>query len=1526
MTFSHTFHMRRPAPAAPRVPLRSSALSQRAAKMVTARSAFSDEELRPVSNLKITHKFPAGEDRSGAMKFYRGAIKYGKRNINHALWTQAGMCVMFGGVQWARPNEPQMKKKQFRYLIVGEEAIIDSANPGLVSIKMESDGALVKMPAATFPKSHAQMAQFLPTFTAAEDPMRNIPFTENLITDGMFVPAKKLLALAKGSLAEAACRELADIPDAGIEFRNSGADWDLLVVVKFTRAQVSAMTQTDWLMVRPVDFFNMMHEWANTRMNRYGKALALFSMPLSRIAKTLPENGDPRVSEDLGIMIDEKADYWFLPKKANNITRYESEHLNQISRPDGSFSLMPLASEGDLRPTPPQSGLVLCDWTNYKMSYVNGEGRLEIKNTDRCIAALPQHYLRVLNFRLASDFAQNVWTQSLLIAQKVLNKTYSGQAYDLTFKFVVSAILSEITSDPENEGGQHGVEDLRMQDLYVYKNRIPVLQYFWEAIEEICVYSQTSIENLYSKYAFTTISQLVSSLQILTKIAPKRAELMAADRERQKAYQDRSVDPNYKIGELPLISTDPAGRAMMPHQTRVASRLRNSPPFAMIAVDAGGGKTISIISDFLKEFRDGTVKRGLIMCPPHLVAQYVKEFLYLTDSKVNVIAINTFTIKTHGIEGLRKLLLTAPPNSVVVTDYDLANSRDKVMKVCYGTQSSGVYYLVDMLRQFRFDYVAFDEAHYLKKSGAERTRAVARLTVDIPIKRLASGTMTPNSPMDIAGLAGLCDPTIFPVDDFEKTYKKETLRKGRKVMIYDTAAIRAKLEQDVAFVQIKRKEWAAWLPQLKERAHPAYLTPAQQAVYDTVLHQVMEEIQAKLASGNNTALNDLLLGVKKGEDDDDEGAPAGKKEDDDDSSPDDGVDIDSLLNPMLFRLESFSSNPAGDVYGGTVLTGDDRISPKVGKMVEIIRDHIDAGIQGKILVFCNYNQEVDGIMEALPEDIRAMTVHYVASDKAACAAEFESNPNMMVMIGIEVSMNTGLNLQFCSRLIRMSTVWTPGALEQGNARVQRPNLKSAENRANVFIDWVVCDRTIDVTKQAYLLTKVMHIGKFDEATNPLFAEIKPPPLQKMSLANIANSNTASAVDVQDVYDTYKEFKDAQFEDYRQFRDKNKADVGPDGRPQMQRLIPGPNPEGSKLMYRIPYVPGLDLFKTEDLGLKRYDHLLRLNEAELADDSDDADDEKGDSATMTENQKMRGMGVHTEFGEGIIVRVNKKKINVQLTNGSVVTVRKLAAFVITRKQTNAIDMRAAILNQIEGIPNDAPVSVPAKGKPKVKKEAPKVEEPKARTAASIKFALEIVVVNDFLGVQFKNAVKNSDAAEYLEGRKFGAPPEFFYAEMKTPDVMLRQFTKWKDAGFSVDKAFSTSCHDLYENFIKRKASLGHMVGLATKAELTNFVTMKLKPTNNKLLLKPYPVVTEGQVLLALPATGHPASVDAITKRVPGMVWKKVAADSIRQRFFTSPDELAEVMRGFIADGVTITNLDELRTGWAALMARRKKMKI
>lgn len=1288
-----------------------------------------------------------------------------------------------------------------------------------------------------------------------------------------------------------------------VSLGNAGSGFTIMLTFRVSKTQTEYLCQNKFDDVRPIDMYGIARTWANSKRDT-SVSPPEFTRPLANIASTLPAGGKPRLSED-GILIDQNADLYWLPDNADNISVYDTALSIALMGDDGSMGQM---QEGGIRKLPP-SQMVFLDWINNKWTYVTAEGNLRVQDLSRARPCNITQIRNLLATKVSDDTVLSWISQTLSMSGRMPSVGYRLDG--VSVQMFLTQAVSLLNLNPDYEGTQPS--DLRLHHIATLAamsampsfstqvgagDRLANYATFSKIVSATVKAVKADAAELYRSMSVTGTASYMAIAVIFDKYAHKFEEIHDADRAARAKYLAPETDPSYELPAVPYIAE---GMGYMPHQGSVRNQLRDSPDNAVLGVDAGGGKSMLVVTDILTEILRGNTGPFLVACPSHLVPQYIEEFSHFTQSRINTIPITRYTISKNGYDGLEKMIDAAPLNTVVLTDYNLALGK-KSRTVGYGTSSTVVFEVVEFLRKFNFQYIAADESHKLKNPEATISKAIAQLMSEIPKRRLASGTFIANAPEDIAGQYSLLDPSVFgSKDKFNTKYFD-----GRKMKPGAELEIKTTMRENARYVQVKRKEWASILPKREEKYFKVDLSPMQRKVYDSILQSSMD---AMLEEAKRNPKLAALLGISGDVDE--------KILDDLDE---DSVSLmegglDALLKPYLARLEQFLCAPGKDLLGNLELKDTDRLSPKIAEFAKHCRSHIAAGTPGKILAFTNQTASASEIYENLPPDLKAVTILFLSGDKEALGAAFKNDSKYKIMIGVGTAMEVGLNLQFCSVLCRLETVMSPAALEQGNSRVGRPNIKEKETRTSTQYWWISVDRTIDVTKVAYLLTKKVRIASIEEAGNPNFTDLEIPELFKLTLDNIAVNNTYDTLaDYLGPEGMYKKFMDCQYQDYADFAEQHKDYVNPDGSPRLIGIKRSEDPKGSAIMRRLPYVPGQQIYGTRDLGLIRFDDYMRTEVVpELEDDQQsplpDSPEMLAKNKSLVEEAK--GLAVHTEQGEGEIVSyaIASNRLRVRLYSGEIIKVNPLTVFVITKPQTSGKDIRAKLAKAAGSIPIDTPFDAPDQEVklPRPKRGAAGVKTIEAPVKKRLSMALNLVVTNDYLSLELEN---DEDKAVVKTLKLFGFvdQPSHFYTLLKQPHDMLRYFKGLKAAGMTLPPAVNNSLIQFYMMWVARKKSVTNVFGLATTMGLRNFYLLTHKPPVDKKQVNAYISMEQGQVYLCLPSKGQPGNRKATTIKTPNI--RFYTGIPTVNKFFQTPAQIAKFVKQITASGVELTNEAEL----------------
>ena len=1277
----------------------------------------------------------------------------------------------------------------------------------------------------------------------------------------------------------------------------------------------------EWMEIRPIDLYPLFHSWisAEYRPGDHGKT----AFSLSRIAASLP----PHLPEDVridqyGVGIGSSGDPIWIPRTCDNTERYESI-LGEAGARDDAFQIRKIGSP---EPVLPPSMPVLVDWVNQKFVYSSTMGKPVLLGLEHVRRCTPSMALNLLGREVAPDYMKTLTGLAAQSGTDTLLRAYGEDQnieVDKYLKIQTAAIAKEVPSF-----------QLRYLDLTLdsdWPQLLPVARFIIALADKI-------LENLpvmYERFAVSTVMNHLGMLSVIARYGATLGATRDQARTDNRSALDQGIDKDWVPPPIPLITSrfQSENGGFLPHQLKCRNLLRDRPNNAVLSVRAGGGKSMLAITDILYEIDSGAKGPFLIMCPSHLVANYVSEIVEFTDGQLNVIPVTSYNIRNTGYRRYNDILRDAPVNTIIVVDYDVLKFRAR--SVVYGNSAVDVYPVIEMLRRYTPEYVFLDESHVLRNSLSARARSVMSLIADIKKKRIASGTLNPDSPSDLPGQIAILDPTVFGSRTrFNERYGAEL--SGERVLRWRTEGVNSihdiqpQLKNSIVYVAAERREWACAMPPREDRVVSVGLTPNQRIVYDALFNDMIQQIRAD--AEKSAAARRLLASLD------------GESVDEDEADED---DVGAGLQPYLADIERFITNPTGHPYSqngivledGTripALSGDDLVSGKARVLREELTKYLGEN-DGKAIVFVNYSASAEYLYEAMGPELQAMGLLYRASEKTETINRFRTQASVRWMIGIRKSMEIGLNLQAASFLARVESCWTPGEQEQGDSRISRPFFGAAgDQRTRLQFVSIVADKTMDITKVARLRAKILAVAKFENAGSPRYDEIPNIPVLKMSLDSIQNNNDFNT-NLAQYQHSIAALNTAIADENEEYRQKTIDEGGFHWTP----VARGKDPEGAAILARVPYAQGTELYRAADLGLVRVDNWLNVEQSAESESENGTETEVDTDVTREQRARLMGTLCHSEFGDGIVVKCSAaggsssiNRITLQMEDGTKIPgLRTTNVFRVTRTETNSLDMRSILAEQT-GLPRTEDSVSPGSNE---RSPAPAIEQvielpnaPDLHTAISV--SLKLSIVNGYMRLAYSGTDRRAMNALASHGFKVESP--YVMTRIRNARHLLAQANRWAEEGFNIhaetnNEAFVVLNRELASNGLQ---SHRHYVRTVGGAQFPNYMRKIWRPVADKQLLQIFSLVTDGGAqdpiairqaakngsnpaygiaFLCLPwGSGHPASRLAVNSkyRVAGTRW--TVSDRTSSVFVGSLAGIHVVLGRLKEAGIRVDNIPEL----------------
>ena len=514
----------------------------------------------------------------------------------------------------------------------------------------------------------------------------------------------------------------------------------------------------------------------------------------------------------------------------------------------------------------------------------------------------------------------------------------------------------------------------------------------------------------------------------------------------------RGAGPFRSIGR---ISVEPRAYQLVP----LLMALKLDPVRLLVADDVGVGKTIEALLIARELLDRGDVERTAVLCPPHLVDQWITELEVRFHIRAAAVTARSARRLERGVPP-GESIFSAHPHTVVSLDYVKSRERrDNFIQACP-------------------DFVIVDEAHTCASSGRGRHQRHELLQglAGSATRHLVLLTATPHSGDDAAfyRLLGLLAP------DFER-------------LADATGTERARLRGRLAnhFVQRRRPDIAEWreggvFPRRETRELTYRLGGAWEAFFDDVLDYCAEvvktgagdELRQRLdfwgtlallrCAGSSPAAAVQALRTRAGED------PGAEAREDLLDRIFDG-DGDALVaddveppaggeDPALARLIGQAEALAGR-------SGD----PKLGAASEHVAELVAEGFD--VVVFCRFiatahyvARHFRGHLKGRVE-VGAVTGEMPPEERRERVAEIGAAEGAKVLVATDC-LSEGINLQeHFDAVVHYDLSWNPTRHEQREGRVDRFGQPSPTVRATLLYG----DHPVDGAVLQVILRKAARI-------------------------------------------------------------------------------------------------------------------------------------------------------------------------------------------------------------------------------------------------------------------------------------------------------------------------------------------------------------------------------------------------------------------------------------------------------------------
>lgn len=443
--------------------------------------------------------------------------------------------------------------------------------------------------------------------------------------------------------------------------------------------------------------------------------------------------------------------------------------------------------------------------------------------------------------------------------------------------------------------------------------------------------------------------------------------------------------------------------------------------------EMGLGKTPTAIGAVHRLYKEGIVKKTLVICPASLKYQWRNEIEKFTDHKGIVIDGTAKQKKEQIRQFLEEDYLFA------IINYELVRTMEEVISA------------------LPIQAVIADEAHRLKNRVSKTYKAMMKIQ---PEYRFAlTGTPMQNKLEELHTLMSWVDGKILPnITNFRKRYIVYGEKFGRKfVPLGNKRQYEVRKLISPSMLRRMKKEVAPELPDMTFHRYDIPMNDEQAKLYAQIKEDFSGFLE-EIGEFAKTAKGEVIEGEWKQEKHPKEDMILGYM----------NLMLAVADDPYLLRMSE-----GGMAKRYLQLASPDIKSPKLDELVRICQDLIDAETQ-KIVIFTQFTRMQKRVIQKLMKlgQCEIINGSMKPFQRQTAVDNFRWKPEVKFLICTDAA-NFGLNLQFANTLIHVDSPYNPAVFDQRNGRVHR--IGGEHDVVNII--YLVTQGTIDERIQDILEIK-----------------------------------------------------------------------------------------------------------------------------------------------------------------------------------------------------------------------------------------------------------------------------------------------------------------------------------------------------------------------------------------------------------------------------------------------------------------------
>lgn len=457
-------------------------------------------------------------------------------------------------------------------------------------------------------------------------------------------------------------------------------------------------------------------------------------------------------------------------------------------------------------------------------------------------------------------------------------------------------------------------------------------------------------------------------------------------------------------------------KTLFEHQRDAVAFLRTKPhpQYAALDMEMGTGKSRVVLEEAQQRYKMGDINSLLILCPNGVQQNWILDEVSKWVEQPHRAAYYRSAMNAEERRAMD--LVHAHPGPILrIWAFNIESLRNKV----------ALGHIRAILKHTECMMV-IDESHRIKGHKTAVTKSAHKLAQSAKYRRILSGTMAPNGPLDLWAQYTFLSPHILRYPNFYSFRSAYAQMKTIPVKGRDVNVVVGYRHLDDLSERIDPHTFRAKKSECLDLPERTYETVSvewgshQQRMYK----QMLEDSVVDLGDVQGASAEEQLLNALDSED---------------------KSKADNALTKIL-RLQQ--------ITGGWLRGEDGEYHPTNSRKLATLQDRLQ-DLNGKAIIWANFKPELEAIHKALtaedPERAVLYTGDTASGQRYGLVRKFQENPRCRYFVGYPGAGGIGINLTAANQVLWYSLMYRLDYYLQANDRAHRIGQRSSVTYTHLLI-------------------------------------------------------------------------------------------------------------------------------------------------------------------------------------------------------------------------------------------------------------------------------------------------------------------------------------------------------------------------------------------------------------------------------------------------------------------------------------------